>query len=112
MDLSKKMGHSSLALVKLYNETNSGHFFDKSTMKFFKSRVSGEFKRIDDKTAYFITTEQGPVSGSKRLATVRKATIEDFRRDDGRLISKVNIETVGEFNRLTMSQAKKVLRGL
>lgn len=112
MDFTKKMGYSSLELVNLYNETNSGYFFDTKTMKFFKSRLSGEFKRVDDKTAYFVTTEQGPVSGSKRRATVRKATIEDSRRDGGSLISKVNIETVGEFNGLTMYQAKKILGGL
>lgn len=112
MDFSKKMGYSSLELVNLYNETASGHFFDKDTMSFFKSRVSGEFKRIDDKTAYFVTTERGPVSGSKRKSTIRKATIEDMYRHNGDLISHMHIETFGDFNNLTMYMAKKILRGV
>ena len=109
MDFSKKMVYSTEELIHLYNDTSSGHFFDRSAMRFFKSRITGHFKRTDDKTAYFITTERGPLD-SKRMATLRRATIEDFTGDDGVTRSKIVIDTMIGFNRLTMYQAKKALR--
>lgn len=97
-------------LRRVYEQTNSGHWFSPNTMRFFKTRLTSSFKRVSDKEAYFITTEQGPMNNSPRLATVRRAVIEDIQREGGALISKVNIETVREFNSLTMYQAKKVLK--
>ncbi len=110
MDFSKKMVYSTEELIHLYNDTASGHFFDRSAMRFFNSRITGHFKRIDDKKAYFITTERGPALDSKRMATLRRATIEDFTGDDGVTRSKIVIDTMIGFNQLTMYQAKKALK--
>lgn len=112
MDFTKKMPYSSQELVCLYDETSSGHYFDKDTMRFFKSKVTGNFKRMDDKTAYFITTEKGPMGESKRLATLRKAIIVDHVRENGELVSKINIETVGDFNQMSLLKAKKALEAI
>lgn len=112
MDRSKKMPYSSEELVNLYNNTSSGHYFDRDTMRFFKSRVTSNFKRVDDNTAFFITTEKAPCGDAKRLATVRKATIVNSTRQDGDLVSKVEIETVDDFNKLSLYRAKTLLKGL
>jgi DNA replication protein DnaD len=112
LDFTKKMPYVSRDLVDLYNHTSSGHFFDKDTMRFFKSRLTDNFKRIDDKNAYFITTEKGPMETSKRMATIRKATIVDVIRDNGNMISKIEIDTVGDFNKLTLARAVRIMRDL
>lgn len=112
MDFTKKMPWNSQDLVNLYNDTASGHFFDRETMRFFKSRVTDNFRRLSDTEAVFITTERGPSIGSKRLATVRKAVIKNIRREDGALVSKVEIDTLGEFNALSLYKAKNVLKNL
>ena len=96
-------------LIRLYNYTSSGHWFDRDTMRFFRTRITSQYRRIDDSTALFITTELGPSITSKRLATVRKAEIQAYTRDDGRECIRVTINTVGEFNGLTMYQAKKLM---
>jgi hypothetical protein len=64
--------------------------------------VSGYFKRIDDSTAYFITTEK--VSSGKRLATVRKAVIV---QSDGLRGCGVRISTVGQFQGFSTVAAAK-----
>jgi hypothetical protein len=88
-------------LIDVYNATRSGHFFDPDTMRFFRSRVSGRFKRVSDRMAYFITTERGPVEGSKRRASIRRAEVTPQ--------GKIAINTVGEFNRMTLQQAAREL---
>jgi hypothetical protein len=109
VDRTKKMSHTVEDLRNLYQSTASGHWFDADTMRFFKSRILGDFKRLNDKEALFISTEAGPLNGPRK-ATIRKATIIDSIRDDGDMISTIQIETFGEFNQLTVYQAKKLLR--
>lgn len=109
MDFTKKMPYGTDELIDLYNRTSSGHFFDRDTMRFFKSRVTGYFRRLSDTEALFITTERGPLATSKRMATVRRATIVNSTREDGALVSKFEIETVGEFNAVSLYKAKKYL---
>lgn len=105
-----KMAWSSEQLVQMYNYLSSGHYFDKDTMRFFKSRVTSNFRRVDDYTALFITTEQAP--NRPRRATVRLAKLVEFTREsDQRLCQKIEIETVGEFNSLSLYQAKKLMEG-
>lgn len=111
MNVTKKMPYSSEDLVKLYRDTDSGHWFDPGTLKYFKSRVTSNYVRVDDKNAFFITTEQN-FNGTKRFATVRKATIVDRVDDDGAKRSKVEIDTHGEFNVLSLAQAKRILSKL
>lgn len=108
MDRTKTMPYTVNDMINLYEYLSSGHFFDKDTMRFFKSRVLGDFKRLDDKTALFITTEKGELFG--RRATLRLVQIVDSKREDGDLVSKMQIETVGEFNNLSIYEAKKLLR--
>jgi hypothetical protein len=104
---------SSPDLVNQYNYLSSGHFFDPDTMRFFRSRITDNFERIDDKTALFITTEKGPSGDSKRLATIRRADLVEYKRErDGRICYKITIETVGEFNNLSLYTAKKALEVL
>ena len=79
MDFTKKMPWNSQDLVSLYNDTASGHFFDRDTMRFFRSRVTENFRRLSDTEAVFITTECGPSIGSKRLATVRRRLLLTIR---------------------------------
>lgn len=107
MDRTKTMPSRVDCLIDLYKDTSSGHFFDKDTMRFFKSKGLGDFKKLDDKTALFITSETS-LSGVKAY-TVRLAQIKDNLRDGGDLVSKVEIETLGEFHQLTKYMAQKIL---
>jgi hypothetical protein len=95
-------------LVTQYNYLSSGHFFDRDAMRFFNSRLTGNYKRIDDSNALFITTEKAP--NGKRMATIRKAQLFKYTREsDGRECFKINIHSVTEFNTLTLPKAKKLL---
>jgi hypothetical protein len=63
--------------------------------------------------AYFITTEKAGFSDTRRVATIRKAELVPYTRErDGYETLKVEIETVGEFARLSLYEAKKALKGL
>lgn len=104
-----KMAWSSTELVNMYNYLSSGHFFDKDTMRFFRSRVTSNFRRVNDYTALFITTEQAP--NRPRRATVRLAKLVEFTREsDNRQCQRIEIETIGEFNSLSLYQAKKLMK--
>jgi len=97
-------------LVRMYVNNSCGHFFDKDTMRFFKSRVTSNYRRLNDSQALFITTEQGPSIGSKRLATVRIAILKHYnRKSDDRDCINIDISTLGDFNQLTLYQAKKAM---
>lgn len=99
---------SSQELVNQYKYLSSGHFFDKDTMRFFNSRITENYKRVSDTVAYFITTERAP--NGKRKATIRKAELVQYiRASDGFAKEKIEINTVGEFNKLTLAQAKREL---
>jgi hypothetical protein len=75
-----------------YANTSAGHhFFDKSTMRFFRSKIASQ-SVINGR--YFITSEQFDAS-SPRLYTIRVAN------DDG------TIDTVGEFQAYETVQAAK-----
>lgn len=105
-----KIAYGSDELVTQYNYLSSGHFFDKDTMRFFKSRITGNYRRLSDTEALFITTERGPVEASKRLATIRRATLVTYiRESDKRECQKIIIDTEGEFNTLSLAQAKRIM---
>lgn len=104
---------NSKELINQYNHYNSGHFFDRDTMRFFASRVTENYRRVSDRVAYFITTEKAGFSDTRRVATIRKAELVPYTRErDGYETLKVEIETVGEFARLSLYEAKKALKGL
>jgi hypothetical protein len=106
----RTMPWNSRDLIRLYNDTDSGHYFDADTMRFFRSRVTSNFKRLDDFTALFITTERGPLASSERKATVRVARLEQVGEvADGWPKYKVEIDTLGEFNTLSLYRAKKLM---
>lgn len=95
-------------LVTQYQYLSSGHFFDKDTMRFFSSRVTGNYRRLSDTEALFITTEKGP--SNVRRATIRRATLVKFvRESDGRECHKIEIDTVGGFNEMNLSKAKSAM---
>ena len=78
-----------------YNLNPEGHWFDASSMRFFKCRLPDYGYNKDDST-YFISSEQGP--SMPRLYTVRR-----FDRISG------SIETIGPFNELTRTEARRLL---
>ena len=95
----------SQELINQYNHLSSGHFFDRDTMRFFNSLITSNYRRINDYTALFITTEKGP-SGIRK-ATIRSATLVTYEREsDSRQCQKIVIDTVFDFNSLTLAQAK------
>jgi hypothetical protein len=75
----------SIEQIKEASQKGSKHYFDKSTMQFFKSRVSKTaLYNRDSGIAYFITSEQFEKQS-------RKYSIRKINMHTG------NIETVGEF---------------
>jgi hypothetical protein len=70
---------------------HKGHWFSKDTMRFFKSRVSGPVY-CSKKACYFVSSES--FNGTDRFYTVRKYNPKTK-----------DINTVGEFNVLSKSEA-------
>jgi hypothetical protein len=76
-----------------------GHFFSKSALVFFKSRLPEVGYRKDD-IIYFITSEKSPVQ-FQRLYSIRV------------MDTKGNINTLGEFQGYkTLKQAKSAMASL
>ncbi len=91
-----------VTIQEIKSHTN-GHFFDAGSTRFFNSRYPQTGIRKGDK-AYFITSEQ--FIGSEghhapRLYTIRQL---DYKTGD--------VDTVGDFNKLTKSQAQTALKNL
>lgn len=102
------IAYSTEELKNQYISTSSGHWFDKGTMKFFRSRLTTNYRRLNDTTALFITTERGPFG--PRKANLRKAELVKYIREDNRICYKIKIDTISPFNELTLYQAKKLMR--
>lgn len=64
-----------------------GHWFDRSSRRFFSSRISGVVYPSADGSAFFVSSERSD-DASPRLYSVRRAFWEG---------GQVEIETVGEF---------------
>lgn len=76
--------------IKSKNRVLGHHFFERATMRFFKSRVlSDVFEGIGG--TYFVTSEQ--FENQTRRYTVR------------RMLENGEIRTFGEFNKLSRAQA-------
>ena len=83
--------------IALTNKQNGYHFFDKSTMKFFKSRILSSYNNTS-KRVVFITSEINP--SGKKAFTVRVADKK-----------KGLIRTVGNFHSISSkARAEKALR--
>jgi hypothetical protein len=86
---------------RLYAERRpEGHWFDASTMRWFKTRLPRNTDACIGNVSYFVTSEQSFYSDSPRLYTVRS-----FDHDTG------EIDTVGEFNTYrTAAHARAAIR--
>lgn len=92
-------------LKRVYERTSQGHWFEKSTMQFFQTRLTSHFRIVNEKEFLFVTTEKGP-SGIRK-ASLRRCTIE--ASTEKHCGYKMQIETVGDFNSMTIYQAKKLM---
>ncbi len=82
-------------LKRLYSERRpDGHWFDRSTMQFFKSRI-GSIVQVGQ-VWLFVSSEKSP--SNPRAYTIR------------RMSETGDIGTVGDFNAMTRSQAVTALR--
>lgn len=81
-----------------YGSGPGRHWFDRDTMRFFKTRLPElAYLSDDQRRAYFVTSEQGPHGP-------RAYTVRWFDRD----VRDVN--THGDFNAMTKSQAMSEMR--
>ena len=88
-----------------YDRTSQGHWFDRDTMRFFKTRLTSNFRILSDREYLFVTTEAN-WNGDRR-ASVRKCTV---RPDKSRFCGfKIDIDTVGEFHSMSLYEAKKAM---
>ena len=82
---------------------HNGHWFDASSMRFFRSRLPQGGYKLGDKV-YFISSEQFTglyEPDGKRLYTIR---VMDYKTGD--------INTYGEFNKMTKSEANTALKNI
>lgn len=110
MDRTIKAATNINDLISDYEKTSSGHFFDKSTMKFFKSKITSEFRRLSDSECLFITSER--FENNSRNYTLRKAAYNSTIREDKDIVTKIIIKTIGDFNCMTLNRAKKEIMKL
>lgn len=91
--------YSSMSQIKSRNDDAGNHFFDRDTLRFFRSRVSDELYA----GRMFVTSEQHTSSygNSPRLYTVRAA------RDDGTICDVSGFQAFE-----TLKQAKGLARKL
>jgi len=88
--------------IQQTNRERGFHFFDLSTMRFFRSRVLSQTFEGNN-AVYFVTSEQ--FVGSEYTAP-RKYTVRSFNPESG------DIRTVKPFNELTCSKALRIARDL
>jgi len=88
--------------IQQTNRERGFHFFDSSTMRFFRSRVLSQTLEGNN-AVYFVTSEQ--FVGSEYTAP-RKYTVRAFNPETA------DIRTVKPFNELTCSKALRIARDL
>ena len=74
-------------LVQYYEYSQSGHFFKPDTMRFFKSKLTCNFKKLSATQYLFITTEKHHTG--ERKATLRLATVQSDESFVGYKIVKI-----------------------
>lgn len=90
----RKLATLTMSKVRRANAAADHHWFDKDTLRFFRSKVSPTIYK-GSRCAYFVTSEEGP-SGGRRYS-IRKTC------DGGG-----KIDTVGDFQRFsTLSAARE-----
>ena len=90
-------------LMRDYDRTSSGHFFDKDTMRFFNSRVI-EFFRGNGDEGFFITSERFDALAPRRY-TIRQVKRMPCDNWQG---YKYEINTAEEFQKYKTSNAAKL----
>jgi len=87
----------TLDQIKRNAKACGSHWFDKDTMRFFRTRLSGKvYPAKSGRCSFFVTSEQGPHGG--RAYSVRKAC-------------GCKIDTVGEFQgHSTLKRAQTAAR--
>lgn len=99
------IANNSDDLISQYNNLKSGHFFDKDTMRFFKSRVLSFFQKIDNSRAIFLTSEKKCFDDYSRVFSVRLA---ELKSDDSGNI-RLSISTL-ESQLNSLSSAKTFVK--
>lgn len=89
--------------VRDANAAAGFHFFDGSTIRFFRSRIGQDLYQGPG-GYFFVTSEQ--FVGSDRIPAQRLYTVRQFMPDTG------DINTVGDFNKLTRRVAHHAARRL
>jgi hypothetical protein len=96
----KMIDYVSIGAIEMHA---SGHFFDASAKRFFSSRMPQGGYLVDNNKVYFITSEQfkgmGMCADGERAYTIR---VMDWKTGQ--------VDTIGEFNKLTKSQANTQLK--
>ena len=87
---------------RLYSPGEGRHFFDASSMRFFRSRLP-QFAYSGPGGIYFVTSEQF-VSGSYRKP--RRYTVRKLTPHSGE--QRGSVDTIGEFNVLSRYEANKL----
>jgi hypothetical protein len=87
--------------LKEFQHYYNGHFFDKETMRFFKSRIGEEF--LTENFILFITSEQNTPNARKYSLRVATRHVDKIRQNK-------SIKTLGAFNVLSSYQAKKLAK--
>ena len=92
-------------LVRIYNRYDMGHFFDKDTMRFFKSKLTSHYGTKDGEF-YFVTSEKKCFRDNTRVWTLRKAYLN-------KEMEKIDIESISDFGEFeTVYRAKKALENV
>ena len=106
---SKIMPYDLEHMMQVYKDLRSGFWFDRDTMRYWRCKVLDDFKRLDDSTALFITSESPDPHGknnNRRKYTVRKASLKVID-NEGRM--KMDIDNVGPFCGLSKREAKNLM---
>ena len=82
---------------------HDGHWFSPDTMRFFASRAPQGGYKVGNK-AYFISSEQFQLFNGERRQRAYTIRVMDWITGD--------IDTLGEFNKLSKSQANTALRNI
>lgn len=91
---------------RVYEGTSQGHWFDKDTMRFFRTKLTPNFRKLSGERYLFITTEQGP--DRARMATLRLLIVVPSK--EKHCGYSMTIRTMGEFNSMTIYKAKQAMK--
>lgn len=106
--------------LKRVAERASSHWFEPGSMRFFRCRLPARATwlpaSVDESVCrdgcgvyLFVSSEQGP-DGVRKWSVRRQVVTLEAREGDGRLVTRLQTSTVGEFQaHATAAQARKAL---